>query len=138
MHKTARVPALAIILLTALALISCAGPQTDTVNRNAPAAGNENAPPAPASGTTPARSEATDTGSIRVESTPTGAEVMLITEAVGGASPPEPRGTTPMTITGLAPGPYTVHLEKPGYKFFQKSVQLKPGETASVKATLKK
>ena len=138
MHKTARVPVLTIILLTALALVSCAGPQTETGNRNTPAAGNENAPPTPATGTAPARGEATDTGSIRVESTPSGADVMLIIEAVGGASPPEPRGTTPMTITGLAPGPYTVHLEKPGYKFFQKSVQLKPGETASVKATLRK
>jgi hypothetical protein len=43
-----------------------------------------------------------------------------------------------MTITDLAPGAYTIHLEKPGYKFFQKSVDLKPGATATVKATLKK
>ncbi len=70
--------------------------------------------------------------------TPAGAEVLLITEDVGGASLPEPRGTTPMTITDLAPGAYTVHLEKPGYKYFQKSVQLKPGATATVTAKLKK
>ncbi|HET8676613.1 MAG TPA: PEGA domain-containing protein [Blastocatellia bacterium] len=138
MHKTARVATMAFILLTALVLISCAGPQTETGNRNTPAAGNENAPPVPATGTTPARSEATDRGSIRVESTPAGAEVLLKNESAGGASPPESRGTTPMTITDLAPGAYTVHLEKPGYKFFQKSVDLKPGATATVKATLKK
>jgi hypothetical protein len=138
MQKTARVPVLVFILLTALALVSCAGPQTETGNRNTPAAGNENAPPVPATGTTPARSEAIDRGSIRVESTPAGAEVLLIIEAVGGAGPPESRGTTPMTITDLAPGAYTIHLEKPGYKFFQKSVDLKPGATATVKATLRK
>jgi hypothetical protein len=63
---------------------------------------------------------------------------MLITEAVGGASPPEPRGTTPTTITDLEPGTYTVHLEKPGYKFFQKTVLVKEGKDASVIATLKK
>lgn len=138
MHNKARVAVMAFILLTALALVSCAEPQTETGNRNSPVAGNENAPPVPTTGTTPAQREATDRGSIRVESTPAGAEVLLITEAVGGASPPESRGTTPMTITDLAPGAYTVHLEKPGYKFFQKSVQLKPGATATVKATLKK
>lgn len=138
MHKTVRFPILVSVLLTALIVVSCGGPTTETGNRNAPAAANENSPPVPATGTTPARSEATDHGSIRVESTPAGAEVLLITEAVGGASPPEPRGTTPMTITDLAPGAYTVHLEKPGYKFFQKSVQLKPGATATVTARLKK
>ncbi|HEX5735993.1 MAG TPA: PEGA domain-containing protein [Blastocatellia bacterium] len=138
MHNKSRVAVMAFMLLTALALVSCVGSQKETGNSNTPAAGNENAPPVPSTGTTPARSEATDSASIRVESTPAGAEVLLITEAVGGASPPESRGTTPMTITNLAPGAYTVHLEKPGYKFFQKSVNLKSGETASVKAKLKK
>ncbi|HJQ69936.1 MAG TPA: PEGA domain-containing protein [Blastocatellia bacterium] len=138
MRKTAGVLTLVFLLTTALGLLSCARPASDTGNRNAPAAANDNSPPTPSPGTTPARSEASELGSIRVESTPAGAEVLLITEAVGGAGPPEPRGTTPTTITDLAPGKYTIHLEKPGYKFFQKSVELKPGATATVTATLRK
>ena len=138
MHNVARVTALAFVMLTALVVVSCGGPQSETGNRNTPAASNESAPPAIAPPPPPAKSEATDKGSIRVESTPAGADVLLIVEAEGGAGAPEPRGTTPTTITDLAPGKYTVHLEMRGYKYFQKSVELKPGATAIVKATLKK
>ena len=138
MHKMARLLILALTALTLLTVVSCVDSPRETGNSNttSPAASNENSPPA--SGSTPAGSEAIDKGSIKVASTPAGAEVLLIIEDVGGASPPEPRGTTPMTITDLAPGTYTVHLEKPGYKFFQKSVQVKPGEMATVVARLTK
>jgi len=37
-----------------------------------------------------------------------------------------------------AAGKYTVDLEKPGYKFFQKEVEVKPGKTLKVDAPLKK
>jgi hypothetical protein len=140
----ARVPVLALIALTLLIVASCASPPSETDNRNMPATGAGSPPaaaPAPAAPPPPApatENEATATGSIKVESTPAGAEVLLIMEAVGGAGPPEPRGTTPTTITDLAPGTYTVHLEKPGYKFFQKGVQVKPGKTSTVTATLKR
>jgi hypothetical protein len=142
MCKTTRLPIMAFIVLTLLIFAACATPVPETANRPtsappaspAPGASNENVSPA----APPAGSEMTNTGSIKVQSTPAGAEVLLITEAIGGASPPEPRGTTPTTITDLAPGTYTVHLEKPGYKFFQKSVQIKPGETATVTATMKR
>lgn len=133
MCKLARLPIMAFIVLTLLIFAACATPSPDTVNRNTSAP-----PAAPAPAAPPAVSETTNTGSIKIQSTPAGAEVLLITEAVGGASPPEPRGTTPTTITDLAPGAYTVHLEKPGYKFFQKSVQIKPGETATITATMKR
>lgn len=126
----ARLLIMAFIVLTLLIFAACATPSPDTGNRNTSAP--------PASPAPPVVSEMTNTGSIKIQSTPAGAEVLLITEAVGGASPPEPRGTTPTTITDLAPGTYTVHLEKPGYKFFQKSVQIKPGETATVTATMKR
>ena len=144
MHKMARVPVLALVALTLLIAASCASPPSETDNRNAPVASPGTAPtasPAPSSPAPPApaaENEATAAGSIKVESTPAGAEVLLITEAVGGAGPPEPRGMTPTTITDLAPGTYTIHLEKPGYKFFQKSLQVKPGKTSTVTATLKK
>lgn len=147
MHKMARVPVFALLALALLIVASCASPPSETDNRNAPAAAPgapPAAPPAPAAPPPPApsapttESEATATGGIKVESTPAGAEVLLITEAIGGAGPPEPRGTTPTTITDLAPGTYTVHLEKSGYKFFQKSIQVKPGKISTVAATLKK
>ena len=143
MHKTARVPVLALITVTLLMAASCASPPSETDNRNAPAASPSSSPsaptaaPAPAAPSAPA-AENEAAGSIKIESTPAGAEVLLIMEAVGGAGPPEPRGTTPTTITDLAPGTYTIHLEKPGYKFFQKSLQVKPGKTSTVTATLKK
>lgn len=55
-----------------------------------------------------------------------------------GAGEPQAKGITPTTITDLAPGKYTVDLEKPGYRFFQKEVNVKAGSTAKVTANLKK
>jgi hypothetical protein len=78
------------------------------------------------------------TGGIKVESRPEGADVLLIPEDESGADPPQPRGQTPVTITELAPGKYAVHLEKTGYKPFQKSVEVKPGETTAVTAPLQR
>lgn len=80
----------------------------------------------------------TGTGSIEVTSTPAGARVLLVSVDEGGAGEPQPRGVTPTTITGVYPGKYTVDLEKPGYRFFQKDVVVKENVTAKVKATLRK
>jgi hypothetical protein len=77
-------------------------------------------------------------GSIKVGSRPVGAAILLISEGPGGAGPPERRGSTPATITDLAPGKYTVHLELSPYKPFQKSVEVKPDETTTVTAELKR
>lgn len=78
------------------------------------------------------------TGSIEVTSTPSGVSILLIASDEGGAGEPQPRGVTPTTVTGLAPGKYTVDLEKSGYKFFQKAVVVKEGATVKVNAVLSK
>jgi PEGA domain len=78
------------------------------------------------------------TGSIEVSSTPPGAKVLLVSTEGGLAGEPQPKGLTPTTITGLEPGKYTVDLERPGYRFYQKEVTVKAGSTAKVNATLKK
>src|SRR5215510_484824 len=77
-------------------------------------------------------------GSIEVTSIPPGAKVLLIPTDEAGAGEPQSKGVTPTTIEGLEPGKYTVDLEKPGYKFFQKEVAVKAGTVAKIKATLKK
>jgi hypothetical protein len=74
-------------------------------------------------------------GAIEVRSTPAGAAIILLAEEGGQ---PEPRGSTPTVITGLAPGKYIIHLEKLGYRFFQKKVEIKQNETVRVDAKLKK
>ena len=78
------------------------------------------------------------TGSIEVTSVPPGARVLLVSTDAGGAGEPQSKGLAPTTITGLSPGKYTVDLEKPGYKFFQKDVTVKEGSAVKVNATLKK
>ncbi len=77
-------------------------------------------------------------GTIEVNSVPPGARVLLVSTDEAGAGEPQSKGLTPTTITGLQPGKYTVDLEKPGYKFFQKEVVVKEGAVTKVNATLKK
>ena len=64
--------------------------------------------------------------------------MLLVSMDAGGAGEPQTKGVSPTTITGLQPGKYTVDLEKPGYKFFQKEVEVKPGKSMKVNASLKK
>ncbi len=78
------------------------------------------------------------TGTIEVTSTPPGASVVLIANDETGSTEPQVKGITPNTIKGLAPGKYTVHLERYGYKFSQKEVTVKAGKTAKVSVALKK
>ena len=92
---------------------------------------NSNEPPA-------AKMAPTGTGSIEITSTPAGARVLLVSVDEGGAGEPQPRGVTPTTITGVYPGKYTVHLEKPGYRYYQKNVEVKANAAARVTATLRK
>src|SRR6266446_1192220 len=84
------------------------------------------------------QSNQSSTGTIEVSSVPPGARVLLISNDEGGAGEPQPKGSTPTTITGIQPGKYTVDLEKPGYRFFQKEITVKKGATAKISATLKK
>jgi PEGA domain-containing protein len=104
--------------------------------------GNANAaqPTAPQTNSSAKSSQQPDqspTGSIEVTSVPPGARVLLVSTDAG-AGEPQSKGSTPTTITGLQPGKYTVDLEKPGYRFFQKEVEVKPGKTLKVNAPLKK
>jgi len=77
-------------------------------------------------------------GTIEVSSVPPGAKVLLISDDESGAGEPQSKGLTPTTITGIEPGKYTVHLERPGYKFFQKDITVKAGSTVKVNGALKK
>jgi hypothetical protein len=77
-------------------------------------------------------------GAIKVGSRPAGASVLLIANEGGEAGKPQMRGTSPTTIADVAPGKYTVHLELKGYKYFQKTVEVKAGETVPVTADLQK
>jgi PEGA domain len=102
-------------------------------------AANSNASQAPAANKIPPSSPSPQgTGSIEVTSTPPGARVLLVPIDEGGASEPQPHGVTPTLITGLYPGKYTVDLERPGYRFFQKNVVVKANSTAKVNAALRK
>lgn len=78
------------------------------------------------------------TGTIEVISVPPGARVLLIATDGDTAGEPQLRGTTPTTITGVQPGKYTVHLERPGYRSFQKDITVRKGSSVKISATLRK
>jgi hypothetical protein len=100
---------------------------------------NTNAAPSNSSQTKPSQQPSqSSTGTIEVSSVPPGARVLLISNDESGAGEPQPKGLTPTTITGIQPGKYTVDLERPGYKFFQKEIVVKGGKTTKVSGTLKK
>ncbi len=100
---------------------------------------NTNAAPSNSSQTKPTQqSNQSSTGTIEVSSVPPGARVLLISNDEGGAGEPQPKGLTPTTVTGIQPGKYTVDLERPGYKFFQKDIVVKGGKTTKVIGSLKK
>jgi hypothetical protein len=75
----------------------------------------------------PVRPAASATGSLVIESLPSGAEV-----SVDG----QPAGRTPVTLTGVAPGRRMVRLERPGYRTVTTVVEVKAGERARVAARL--
>ncbi|HWX42250.1 MAG TPA: PEGA domain-containing protein [Blastocatellia bacterium] len=101
--------------------------RVSTANGNAAANANKPALAASAQG-----------GTIDVKSTPAGASVLLIRDEDGSAGQPKPYGSTPATLTGIAPGKYTVDIEKPGFKFYQKEVEVKKGGTVKIDAKLAK
>jgi len=117
-------------------LASCSGP---TASNQSSSNRNTNTPVSNSSATNPnAHANQSSMGTIEVSSTPPGARVLLISDDESGAGEPQSKGLTPTTITGVEPGKYTVHLERPGYKFFQKSVTVKAGITVKVSGNLKK
>jgi hypothetical protein len=70
---------------------------------------------------------AVSTGSLAVESLPTGAAV-----SVNG----KPSGTTPLTLNDLPPGDYRVTLSMPGYRDFATTIRVVAGERARAAARL--
>ena len=62
-----------------------------------------------------------------VESRPAGAAVMI---------DGKPRGVTPATIAGLAPGDYRVNLSLAGYQPFATTVRVVAGERTRAAASL--
>jgi hypothetical protein len=81
------------------------------------------APSTPASLGKPAAA----TGSLTVESRPTGATVTL---------DGKPIGVTPLTVGDLAPGDYHVTLSLPGHQIFATTVRVAAGERARAAARL--
>jgi hypothetical protein len=129
----------AFFLVATLGLSACS--TTSQINGNQRSV-NSNAAQANASQASSSQNMAvkqpTTTGSIEVNSVPPGARVLLVSTDEGGAGEPQQKGLTPVIIPGLSPGKYTVDLERPGYKFFQKEVTVKAGGIAKVTASLKK
>lgn len=96
------------------------------VRLSAPAAGRTTTPPRPSTPASPGKPAAT-TGVLAVESRPTGASVLL-----NG----KPSGTTPVTISDLAPGEYSVTLALQGHRPVTTTVRVVAGERARAAARL--
>ena len=123
------------LLVSAIFATACATPKA---NRNQPSS-NANASQSTSTPAKPSQQpNQSATGTIVVTSVPSGARVLLVPTDEGGAGEPQQKGLTPTTITAVQPGKYTVHLEKPGYRFFQKEIKVKAGQTAKVSGNLRK
>jgi len=141
MQGVNRLLKLILASLAATLLVSCNSP----VNNSSKGSGNavpaaatpaiSNANKAKAS---PAATASPAGGSIDVTSTPPGAAVILVRVDEGGSGSPERKGSTPVTISGVAPGKYSVTLEKSGFKFFQKEIVVKENKTSKIAANLKR
>ncbi len=70
---------------------------------------------------------ASSTGTLSVDSRPSGATVTIDGKA---------RGTTPFTINDLAPGEYHIVMTMPGYRNFATTVRVVAGESARAAASL--
>src|SRR5262249_54662364 len=127
--------------LAAALFVSCNSPVNDSSK------GSNNARPAPTTAATsnankakasPAPTASPAGGVIDVTSTPSGAAVVLVRVDEGGSGNPERKGSTPVTISPVAPGKYSVTLEKTGFKFFQKEIVVKENKTSKIAANLKR
>ena len=82
--------------------------------------------PAAAAGA-PSGAATAKTGTLVIESRPTGATVLI-----NG----RPAGTTPVTVGDLAPGSYTVQLQLADFRPISTTVRVVAGERARVAASL--
>jgi hypothetical protein len=69
------------------------------------------------------------TGSLYIISTPSGAAIFLDSDA---------KGTTPATLTGIAPGTHTVLLKKSGYPDYTTPAAVVAGQVTTIDADLAK
>jgi hypothetical protein len=126
-----------ILVATACKGIQTAGNNNQT-NGNASVQTSDNSnvpqPKVPKSATEP---EPTGNGTIEVKTTPPGARIVLIPLDEEGAQPQQ-KGSTPATLTNIPAGKYTVNIEKPGYKYYQKNIKVQPNKTTQVGAALQK
>jgi len=135
------IPRALVLSLSLTILSNCGSPPASSNQAGSNRSTNRNTNAA-ASNSSPAnaniQTNQSSTGAIEVTSAPPGARVLLISNDESGAGEPETKGLTPTTITGVQPGKYTVHLERSGYKFFQKEITVKAGSTEKVNGVLKK
>ena len=137
--RTIRYDSFVFLLAASVAMMTACTSDGPARNNQQNANANTSIPSQPnVSKNTPTPPAQSTTGTIEVSSTPPGARVLLVSDEEGGAGEPQSKGITPATITSVAPGKYTVDLEKPGYRFSQKTVVVKAGRTVKVNATLKK
>jgi PEGA domain-containing protein len=123
------------LLISLLMAAGCTTSQpSNTTQRNVNASQSNTA----VSNAAPKADQKKSGGTIDVTSVPQGARVLLVPSDENFAGEPQSKGLTPATITDLTPGKYTVHLERPGYKFFQREVTVKDGQTVKVSGTLRK
>ena len=122
----------------ALSLFTIACSPQETANNNQT---NDNANVAqskPANSNSSQKAPQANMGSIEVTSVPPGAGVTLIPTSEDGAGAPRSYGLTPATITDLAPGKYTINVQKTGFGYAQKEVQVAANKTVKVTLSLKK
>jgi hypothetical protein len=90
-----------------------------------PVRGRAAAPPAAA----PAHPAAQGPGELFVDSRPGGAKVYLDGKMIG---------TTPMTMSSVAPGEHSVRLEHEGYRQWTSSVRIAAGQKSRVTGSLER
>jgi hypothetical protein len=83
--------------------------------------------PKPAGSRAGASAPAASTGSLVVDSRPSGAAVVI---------DGQPRGVTPLIVEALAPGDYRVNLSLAGYQSFVTTVRVVAGERTRAAASL--
>jgi PEGA domain len=130
------IPRVLLFSLGPLFVASCTGPTPSPSSNQSSSNRNTNTA---VSNSSPVNSNpANQSSTIEVTSVPPGARVLLISDDESGAGEPQSKGLTPTTITGVEPGKYTVHLERPGYRFFQKAITVKAGSSVKINGALKK
>ena len=73
------------------------------------------------------RSTQATTASLVVDSRPAGSSVVINGQVAG---------TTPLTVESVSPGTLTIRIERPGYRPYTETVELKAGERRRVAASL--